>query len=63
MNCLECKRLDLQANKKHSAVGLGRCPDDPLGTFVNIRMARTCAKFQPAPDKIVAARKEWSKGI
>ena len=61
MNCLECHKLDLQTHKKHAACGFGRCPHDPVGTFVNIRMVRTCSQFKPAAPDIVAARIEWAQ--
>lgn len=59
VTCLQCKRLDLQKFPKHSATGFGRCPLDPVGSFVRLNLARSCDKFQQADAAKVAGRVAW----
>ena len=61
MNCLDCKRLDLQTHKKHTLAGVGQCLAMEKWHFVSFTVARDCANYQPAPPDVVKARKEWSR--
>lgn len=63
VQCLGCANLDLQTHKKHAAEGLGRCPSDPVGTFVNIKLQRDCKKFKAVDGEVLAKRMEWAKKL
>lgn len=60
VQCLACANLeDLRKTPQHAAVGWGRCPGDPPGTFVSIGTQRQCNKFRAAPAQVAEARVKW----
>lgn len=57
--CIECASLNLRANPKMAAVGLGRCAHRP--EYQGMPFDRTCELFVPAPPEAIQARAEWRK--
>ena len=60
--CIECQKLDLQANPKHSQLGFGHCLTTPVGSFYSFSKP-ACELFKAAPREIVEKRISFEKSL
>jgi hypothetical protein len=61
MTCLTCSHYDLQSNPRMTALGLGHCKLDLVGTFIGF--SRTCERFVAADPEIAAKRIEYEQRL